>query len=255
MEVLIDEARGSQFDRAMQALAGGLELPDGLVCSALCGSGFRGQRQRGWSALRGNLHLSAHYRLGVTASLAQVALTAMPAVVAAEAIARVSEGRLKPGIKWVNDVLLGKAKVSGVLTSTQIEGCQVSRAVFGIGLNVEVTPELEGSLFIPSASCLADLDPGCRGKLPNLYRAVVEGLDREIEALRSGVDTGVFERYRSRADFIGKNVGLWSEDQDRTEGIPPMIKGKVLDLRPDLSLVIEGHSYPVRAGRLAILSE
>ncbi len=66
--ILIDHAPSSQFEVLQTALRADIALPDGLICLALTGTGFRGQRQRPWTALRGNLHLTAHYRLNLPAA-------------------------------------------------------------------------------------------------------------------------------------------------------------------------------------------
>jgi biotin-(acetyl-CoA carboxylase) ligase len=262
--VVIDEAPRSQFDQMTAALRHGTQLPDGLVTVAAAGARFRGQRGRAWAALRGNLHLCAHYRLDLAAAPTQATLTMLPVVAAAEAVERVTEARVRPTIKWVNDLLLGGRKVGGVLTATHVLGASVTHAVFGIGLNVAQAPSLApqppadagAALVANPPGCLADVDPGLVGALPAVLAATVEALDEGIARLRAGDLHSAFERYRERAGFVGQVVTIYPVNEPQTgsraaSGLPtPLAQGRVAALLPDLSLVIEGHPEPLRSGRM-----
>jgi BirA family biotin operon repressor/biotin-[acetyl-CoA-carboxylase] ligase len=245
--VLIDDAEGSQFDAAMLALKQGVDLPDGLVCVALAGKRHRGQRARPWTALRGNLHLTAHYRIDAPAPHVETGLTLLPAIASASAIAEATNGRAPVGIKWVNDILIRDRKVSGVLTATHVQGERVERAIFGIGINVAVAPSIEPTPFVPAAGSLAEYDVS----VPTVLTALIGQLDSLVAQLKEGGSTGLFPRYRARADFIGREVSIWPENCDDWRSARPLLSGRVIDLLPDLSLVIEGQPQPVRRGRMA----
>lgn len=250
--LLVDDAPASQFQAILDGLKAGEVVPDHFVAIALTGSGFRGQRQRGWTALRGNLHLTAHYRVSVEAASHQAALTMIPAVAAAEAIVEVSGGRVKPRIKWVNDVLAGPGKVSGVLTATGLSGAKLEYVTFGIGLNIDRAPMIESTPFVPEAACLADVDPALRGSLPGVFAAVVRHLDEAVGLLVNGVGVSLFSRYRAMAGFIGAKVAIWPEGIEDWRAVLPVYEGCVLDLNPDLSLVVEGRERPIATGRMAL---
>ncbi|MBL8259508.1 MAG: hypothetical protein JNM60_06855 [Candidatus Competibacteraceae bacterium] len=251
--ILIDDAPASQFEILQTAPRAGLDPPDGLVALALTGSRFRGQRQRGWTAARGNLHLVAHYRLDLPAAATEAAAIMLPAVAAAESIERISEGRCAPAIKWVNDLILPAGKVAGALTSTQIEGERIVRALFGIGINLEQVPPVAESAFAPRAAALAQVDPALRGQLPGLFAALMAALDHEVEGLRRPGATDLYARYRARSACIGREVALWPCACDDLARAPPLAQGRVRDVLPDLSLVLEGRAESVRNARLALL--
>lgn len=63
-------------------------------------------------------------------------ITAWVAVAVAKAIEKVAG--VKPGIKWVNDLILGKKKICGILTEMAMEGesGHIQYLVTGIGINV-----------------------------------------------------------------------------------------------------------------------
>jgi len=249
--ILVDQADASQFDQVMAALKKGQELPDGLVCMALTGKGFRGQRERPWSALRGNLHLTVHYELGIAAQENQGALTMLPAIASSEAVAGLVTGGPAPEIKWVNDVLLNGKKVSGVLTATHLSGRRVDRAVFGIGVNVRQAPEIEATPFVPAAGSLAEIDPGLAGALPALFSDLVLRLDELVACLRAGRRGELFERYAGKAGFINRDVRVWPEGTVDWRSTEPIARGRVNGLNEDLSLNIAGVDEPVRSGRMA----
>ena len=253
LAILIDRAPSSQFDTLQAALRAGIALPDGLIGLALTGTGFRGQRQRSWTAMRGNLHLIAHYRLNLPAALVEAALIMLPAVAAVESIRRTSDGRCAPLIKWVNDLILPAGKVGGVLTSTQIEDSRVVAVLFGIGINLEQAPVIVPTPCVPSAAALADADPDLRGKLPELYAALASALDERVRALREQGPGDLHQRYRAWSACIGREACLWPAACDDPDRTPVLARGRVADILPDLSLLLEGRAEPARNARLALL--
>ena len=182
-------------------------------------------------------------------------LTLLPAVATARAIEAVSGGRLRPGLKWVNDLLLAGRKVAGVLTATQLQGDRVRHAVVGIGVNVARAPDLPASPRAAPAGSLAALDAAFVGEVAwgTLLLALLAELDRGRRALEAGDGAALFDAYRERAAFLGRNVTIWPVDEgEDPDAVAPLARGRVLRLLPDLSLVLEGRAAPVHAGRMAI---
>jgi len=125
---VIGVASSSQFDILHQALGTGIRFPGPVVCLALQGRNFHGQRGRAWQAEPGNLHLCAGFQPLDLEARDGLALTMLPAVAVVEAVRTVSHDKLKPGIKWVNDILLDERKVAGVITSTQVMSGKITTA-------------------------------------------------------------------------------------------------------------------------------
>ncbi len=252
--MIIDRASASQFEVLQAELRSGQELPDGLITLALEGSGFVGQRQRGWMALHGNLHLVAHYRLNLCAAQVEADLMMLPAVAAVNAIQQISAGYCVPAIKWINDLLLPAGKVAGVLTATQLEGDQVMSVLFGIGINVEQAPTIEPAPFAPDTAALADSNPRLKGALPRLFAALIAALDAGVRIVRgSPGSSNLYTQYCALSLCIGCDVRVWPASCQDLSRTPPMAEGRVLDILPDLSLVLEGRGEPVRNARLALL--
>jgi len=129
--LLVRETTASTNDDAWEALG---SLGDGAAVIALTQTAGRGRSGRTWAQVPGKgLALSVALRLGCDLRQAgAIPLAAGLAVVRAAHALGVPAARLK----WPNDVLVGGAKLAGVL-------CEVRRApgggdavVIGIGLNV-----------------------------------------------------------------------------------------------------------------------
>lgn len=248
---LIDDASRSQFEALSELIRNGTKLPPKLACLALTGRGFRGQRARRWIAMRGNLHLTAHFRIDLDAQAHQAALNMIPSVAVAEALAKRSAGRLSPKIKWVNDVWIDDGKIAGVLTSTSVKAGRLVHVLFGVGLNVGAAPPIERSPFFPRATCVADHDGNLRGSLPVFFEEIIKQIALLLERLASGGGPCIFKRYQSFAGFIGKRVRIWPDDAEDWRRTEPVFRGIVTGLNPDLSLRLEGHLKPITSGRLA----
>lgn len=115
--------------------------PEGLAVLAYKQSAGRGSRGRSWQAPEGNLNLSFLLRPTLPAALAGF-YSLLAGVVAAEAI----EQFFAPPtmLKWPNDVLLGGAKLAGVLIDAAPNGQSLDWLVIGIGMNLRSAPQIPG---------------------------------------------------------------------------------------------------------------
>lgn len=66
-------------------------------------------------------------------------LTLLAAVAVAQAIEDVTE--LQPQIKWPNDLLINRKKVTGILTEMQAESDRIHSVIIGIGMNINQQKE------------------------------------------------------------------------------------------------------------------
>lgn len=117
-----------------------------FVCLAETQTQGRGQFQRIWhSPLAENIYLSFCYF-----STKPLTLLSSLSLVVGHAICKIVNTML-PGeplalIKWPNDILCKGAKLSGVLIETQTMPNQMHRVVIGIGLNVNMQPEVGSAI-------------------------------------------------------------------------------------------------------------
>ena len=130
------ESCGSTNDEAKERARNA--APEGTLVRAERQTAGRGRRGREWSSPEGNLACSLILRPGLPP--AQAALVSFVAALAvAEAVADLIPGR--PTLKWPNDVLVGGAKISGILLESEPgPGGAVDWLVLGTGINVASFP-------------------------------------------------------------------------------------------------------------------
>jgi BirA family biotin operon repressor/biotin-[acetyl-CoA-carboxylase] ligase len=64
-----------------------------------------------------------------------------------------AEFGLAPSLKWPNDILIGEAKLGGILTEILMAGDRVESIITGIGLNINLDPaELPAGLMMEATS-------------------------------------------------------------------------------------------------------
>lgn len=246
----LEEADRSQFDMLVALGREGVELPDGVVCLAGAGRGLHGQRGRAWAALAGNLHLSLWLAPPLDGIRSPIALLAMAAVSVVEAIDGLPGLAGRAGIKWVNDIMIGDAKVCGILTHVETRSTGI-RGVLGIGLNVERAPEVAPTAFVRAATSLRAVasDPdACR--LGPVLHDLLSALDRNYESLLRDGTAALFDRYRERSLVIGRDVAICEESADPSPRV--IAEGRVAGIGPQLELLLEGHARPFTTGRLML---
>ena len=122
-------------------LAAAGDLPHGTVLVADRQTAGRGRLDRTWESApidpdRGpNLLVSILFTSGLEAPHRLTQRVGIAAVRACERIAGVS-----PSLKWPNDLLLGDAKLAGILAQAGGRPGRIDHVVVGIGLNVAWAP-------------------------------------------------------------------------------------------------------------------
>jgi BirA family transcriptional regulator, biotin operon repressor / biotin---[acetyl-CoA-carboxylase] ligase len=154
---------------------------------------------------------------------------------------------LAPQIKWPNDVLLDRRKVSGVLVETAWSGDRLDGMVVGMGVNVrpDALPPAE-ELQFPAASVEEALGrPADRWQI---LRAMLSAL----LAWRPKIGTREFlDAWDRRLAFRGEWVHI-------TSGAGPDLEGRLLRLSEDGSLLLsnhEGQSFSVDVGDVRLRPE
>ncbi len=135
----VDSTNAEAMRRAVKGEAGPLYIRADRQCAG------RGRLGRVWQTPEGNLALSRLGRVACPAgSVPQLSLVAGIAVYEAAAWALAETDHLGLlQLKWPNDVLLGGAKLAGILVeATRVNGHLVT--VIGIGVNLVHAPEIVG---------------------------------------------------------------------------------------------------------------
>lgn len=187
--------------------------PEGLVAVAGFQRSGRGRHGRTWEAPAGSsLLASVLLRPDLAPDRRHLAVAAV-SLAACDAGERVAG--LRPGLKWPNDLVVGDAKLGGVLAEVEGDG-----VVVGLGLNVAA-----GAPWPPGATCL-DAAAGRPVDIDELLEAFLAALSR-----RYGDWTAVASEYRRDCTTIGRTVRVELADERFT--------GTAADVTDDGHLLVD----------------
>jgi BirA family biotin operon repressor/biotin-[acetyl-CoA-carboxylase] ligase len=245
--LLAERASRSQFDTLAELGREAAQLPDRLLCAAGSGDNFHGFKNRSWSALPGNIHLSAHFRPRQQISGFGVPFLLLGVVSVIQTIDSIAELNGAAQVKWVNDILIAGAKVAGILVRVQTQGNRVSSALVGIGLNVETQPAVESNPFVPQTAFLRSFQPAVREA--EVFKSLSERLIRNYDLLPSKQEE-LLDIYRSRSIVMNRKVRIL---EDRPDGeLAEITRGIVEGIGDQLELHLRGIDHPVTNGRVVL---
>ena len=239
----------SQFEVLTRLSGIGVSLPDRLICVAGSGDHFKGYRNRTWETAPGNLHLTIHFAPNQEIEHFFSGFLMLAAVSVVQTVNSFPGLNGKLGIKWVNDILIDRAKVAGVLTHTSSKGEMVTSALLGIGINVLTIPEVEADVFVPQVTALhKHLNEQTSLKL--VLQRLLDAIQKNYKLLLSGDHQQLLSIYRHYSTVLGQNVQIYS---DPISGNPQFVtSGIVQEITQDLELRLIGHVTPVRSGRIVM---
>jgi BirA family transcriptional regulator, biotin operon repressor / biotin---[acetyl-CoA-carboxylase] ligase len=197
--------------------AAGNGAPEGFVAVTDHQTAGRGRRGRTWSDEPGEaLMLSLLLRPDApTEQLAPLALVLGIAVAEALPVAA--------RLRWPNDVVIGGAKLAGILTELETPADGGRYVVAGIGINVNTPADgLPGTDRLPATSLL--VETGARhDRLALLHDVLgrIQATYREWEELGF---PALFDRFRELDDLAGREVVLQRGD-GVTEGTAAGVDG------------------------------
>ncbi len=182
--------------------------PEGTAVIARCQTGGRGRMGRSFHSPEGGLYLSLILRPNCKAT-ELMHLTCGAGVAASNAVFAVTG--IRPGLKWINDLVLGTKKVGGILVEMSLtpEG-DVEYAVIGIGINCKdtVPPELA------EIATALDRETGKEISPAALAAAVLS----ELQKLSCSIFTekeGLLDTYRTFCVTINQEVLLLRGEEKR----------------------------------------
>ncbi len=226
--------------------------PAGLVAVADHQTAGRGRLDRRWESPPGaNLLASVLLRPGLAGDDVHLCAGAV-ALAAADACGTVAG--VEPMLKWPNDLLVGGAKLAGVLAEAEFAGPVLTAVVVGIGINVAWPgpPEVGGTCLEDVGTAggpvdrrllldalLGALEPRCaqledaggRGALADEVRARCATLGQQVRVILAGEElSGV----AVAIDDAGRLV------VDTATGPRAVSAGDVVHIRPDQSPEVAG---------------
>ncbi len=245
---ITDFAERSQYDILIEE-SSKTEFPGNIICLADKGREFHGYRNRYWESLGGNIHLSAYLAPNREIENLSLGFIMLSAVSVAEMINDFPGMEKNAGIKWVNDVLIEGNKVSGVLAQAKLMGNIVNAAILGIGVNVEMAPEVITDSYVPAAACINDFMKE-KTNVSTSLRILLNKLEQNYQALLQNGYKNMLGKYRDMSVAPGKFASIYT---DPSGGDRELIRSGIVDkIGYNLELYFAGDDKPVTDGRMIL---
>jgi BirA family biotin operon repressor/biotin-[acetyl-CoA-carboxylase] ligase len=184
----------------------------------------RGQRGNSWQSDLGGLFMSIILQPQLAAVNAHQ-ITMGTAWGIAKAL---NETGVNVRLKWLNDLLIDRRKLGGILTETRIEANQILYAVVGIGINwTNEVPK--------GAIALGEL-PTTLSSMDELIEVVLEGVQL---GQRSSVGDGMDKILKEYLEMLSDRTVYRETHQTGNKTIDGReLQGQIIDIRPTGELVV-----------------
>jgi BirA family biotin operon repressor/biotin-[acetyl-CoA-carboxylase] ligase len=219
-------------------------VAEGVVVFAESQTKGRGRLGRKWmSPARKGLWFSVLLRPDLRPQEA-TQLTVASATALVRAIQ--SETRLRPEIKWPNDILIRGRKAAGVLTELSAELDHVRYVVLGIGMDVN----LNAADFPPELRRLATslkIETGKPVSRPELAVAILRELDGDYARVCSGRFAALADEWEEHCTTIGRDVVIRLGERQ--------VRGRAESLGEDGALMVRtvhGHLEQIIGGDVTL---
>ena len=175
-------------------------LKEGTIFVAACQQSGRGQGNSSWESSKGlNLTFSMVLYPRKVEIVRQFALSK---AVSLGVIDFLSPHTADTSIKWPNDIYAGDGKIAGILIETTISSGEISRAIVGIGLNINQEEFLSDA---PNPVSLKNLT-GIHYDLPEILDQLCLKLDKRYHQLIGGNQAVIDDDYEKQL----YRRGLWA---------------------------------------------
>ncbi len=201
---------------------------NGTVVISKKQTGGRGRMKRKWKSPAGGIWMSIilHPKFDVSyATLVPIA-TSLALCVAIEKILKI-----KPELKWPNDVTLKGKKIAGILIDTSIISNEIENMVLGIGINFKIKPHELANMIkkTPNFYGVATLVKKNENALPLVQQFLYE-LENIFQLINSGHIKKIKNGWTKRSSTIGRSVSIITNEGN--------LNGKAVKIDSDGALII-----------------
>jgi len=188
----------------------------------------RGRMKRKWKSPTGGIWMSIiiHPKFDVSYTTLVPIATSLALCMAIEKILKI-----KPELKWPNDVTLKGKKVAGVLVDTSIISNEIENVVLGIGINFKIKPhELASTIKkTPNFYGVTTLVKKNEKALPLVQQFLYE-LENVFQLINSRRIKKIKSEWTKRSSTIGRNVSIITGEGN--------VNGKAVKIDSDGALII-----------------
>jgi BirA family biotin operon repressor/biotin-[acetyl-CoA-carboxylase] ligase len=221
---------------------------NGAVIIAQKQTGGKGRDGRKWISPKGGIWLSVILHPDFDISVA----TLFP-IASALAVSNTIEKlyKIKPELKWPNDVNIKGKKIAGILVDASLESNKIESMVLGVGVNFDVNPkEIEKNLKnTPNFYGVSSLSKFKKNTTAvKFIQVFLVELEKILDALNSGQVKKIVKEWTKKSSTIGSKVQLNSKEGK--------ISGKAIKIDDDGTLIIAGKkNIRVLAGDIVHLTK
>lgn len=202
------------------------KMPEGaIVITSLQESG-RGQRESTWESEQ-KKNLAASFILYPKIDVSNFFyLNECVSLAVQEAVSYYTPGK-QVSVKWPNDVMIGNAKVGGILIENSLRGNQFAHSIVGVGININQESFRE---YLPRATSFI-LETGRETPVEDVLKLLCTTFSRWYDALCNEY----FDRIHSA--YIENLFRLGAEHDFEFNG--KKIKGTIKEVSSDGKLILE----------------
>ena len=209
---------------------------NGTLIIAKKQTGGKGRMKRKWKSPTGGIWMSIiiHPKFNVDFTTLVPIATSLALCIAIEKILKI-----KPELKWPNDLTLKGKKVAGILLDVSITSNQIENMIIGVGINFKIKPaKLSSSIKkTPNFYGVTTLVKKNEKPLPLVQQFLYE-LEYVFRLLSLNNTKKIRNEWTKRSSTIGRNISIMTGENT--------IIGKAVKIDNDGALIISKGKKTIR---------
>ena len=147
--------------------------------------------------------------------------------------------KIRPKLKWPNDITIKGKKVAGILVDTSIESNKIESLILGVGINFKIKQEKLKKNIINSpnyygATTLVKKNESAL----HLVQQFLYELEVIFQWINSGLTKKIIFEWAKRSSTIGKNISIVNDKK--------IVTGKAIKIDNDGALIISKNKQTTR---------
>lgn len=147
--------------------------------------------------------------------------------------------KIRPELKWPNDITIKGKKVAGILVDTSIESNKIESLILGVGINFKIKQEKLKKIIINSpnyygATTLVKKNESAL----HLVQQFLYELEVIFQWINSGLTKKIIFEWTKRSSTIGKNISIINDKK--------IVTGKATKIDNDGALIISKNKKSTR---------
>ena len=209
---------------------------NGTVIISKKQTGGKGRMKRKWVSPVGGIWMSViiHPDFDISNTTLVPIATSLALCKAIEKVTKI-----KPELKWPNDITMKGKKVAGIIVDTSIQSNKIESLVLGIGINFKIKQEKLKKIIVNSpnyygATTLVKKNESAL----HLVQQFLYELEVIFQWINSGLTKKIIYEWTKRSSTIGKNISIINDKK--------IVTGKATKIDNDGALIISKNKQATR---------